>query len=74
MATDDDSGDTPEYSLEVTDGGFYGTLRVTIPQGAAALADDDQSLNQAAAFEILVDTVFHHAFLASLSLSDPRTN
>ena len=54
------------------DGGFYGTLRVTIPKDVAALADDEHTLNQAAEFEILVDTVFDDAALASLSLSDPH--
>ena len=49
---------------------FYGTLRVTIPQGSVALLDDDQSFNAAASFDIQVDTVVTDAALAVLSLED----
>ncbi len=52
------------------DAGFYGTLRVTIAENAASLLSDSHIFNQAAEFEILVDTVFDDAALASLSLSD----
>ena len=54
------------------DAGFYGTLRVTIAENAASLLSDSHIFNQAAEFEILVDTVFDDAALASLSLSDPH--
>ncbi len=54
------------------DAGFYGTLRVTIAENAASLLNNSHIFNQAAEFEILVDTVFDDAALASLSLTDPH--
>ena len=52
--------------------GYRGTLRVTVPEGVMALAEDIHSRNAKAEFEILVDTVFDDPALASLSLSDPN--